>query len=751
MDLSDFLSRDERFGKFVHNKTFYRALQSLASAIHSVHNFAIDGEVSLKLIIYHHDLRPANVLVTPDTFMLADFGLSGMKTTDKESKSEWKDTMGDYIAPECMNDDFQSQDVGRGIDIWAFGCLLVEVVTYMEQGADGVKAARDARFRAVSGKWNVKNSYFWLEQSVRPEVRHHMEALRHNASLGTRGVLEVAESLLAVDAYSRPGSEASWKMMASVTTQWSYAEVEAALNEYEVMLRSKGYTYPFALDLWFEKRKLHIWGKAFSQDVKTLVDENNTDGLGAEVMASSQEVLEELQTLLIHSRAQLSELDGDQKPESAPGFQPTVSSEVRKKVEKLISLVPVDVVRQLNHMCEEDIINTMDIKLLGQERSVEALESEQHRQLASMALLRDLKTSLTKIDSAAGKDLQLRNDMIKQPIQLTDGLQEIAWFHLYPTDSEGSTNACRVLVERVPYSDSWLKRTPNERAERIAALANLLAQNKPDALRVLDCIGYQAPDEEGYSLVFRFPTDDAKIIPETLLGHLRKATQKPKRGGLSRVPEKPPLEARFRLALDLAKSIHALHSIGWLHKALNSANVLFFPKPEDYGKAILSEPYLVDFRFSRPDGTSSFTDGPATATGGQPFVDYVHPDYLAQRRQDLEDDSWNGDDENESSKRRFRKLYDHYSLGIIMLEIAYWNPIAEILRQCSTLSPNEIRTILLTKYIPRLQSTMGRLYMEATKACVEGTIDETGDVSLEPGTRGFHTCVIEQLSKINVG
>lgn len=744
MDLSEFLVRDERFGNFVEDDTFYQALQGLASAIHAVHNFKIQGEVDMDFIIYHHDLRPANILVTPNTFMLADFGLSKIKPPEKGSKTEWPDTFSDYIAPECMDENFRNQTVGRSIDIWAFGCLIVEVATYMAEESEGVTSARKERARLVSEEWRVANSYFWLGNSMRPEVLHHMEKLQMNRGSGIFSLLETAKTLLEVNVETRPRAEDALRALSAVATQCIYTDVVASLDEYEASLRTTEHRLS-ALDVWMEKRKLHMWGSPLGMHTKQLIKKSPHSLLDVEATQRAQQLLRELQGICrtVLSAFATSPRENEEEDESRKpslGYSPTISHEIRKRIEALYNLLPAQTLRQVSIICEKDIINTIDSHDLDSMGDVLDLESEPHQEMASMALLRGLKDSLVRLSSTdeEAKRLRLEEHQITELTRLPDGYHEIADLRENYTDTREKSTSRRVLVESVPYSESWRKWTPTDRAERIAALAKLLAQKKPKGLRVLDCIGYILPNQEGYSLVFRFPDDGANSVPETLLGYLRKAIPKPQKSVLRGVPEKPALEERYSLALTLAQSVFELHSIGWLHKALNSNNILFFSEPSNFGRPKLSKPYLVDFRFSRPNGPSLFTDGPVKDRG---FVEYVHPDYFEERK--IQNDR--------EKEARFRQLYDYYSLGVILLEIGYWSPIENILSQHRTEYPSALTEILLTKYIPRLGAVMGRLYMQVTRACVDGSIQESEDGSSGLSSQDFYSCVIEPLSRIFVG
>jgi len=82
MDLKRFFRQQNRFGKFQRDFTFYSALRGLSSALSNTHLLRLNQEahgVDFEAIGYHHDIRPANILVNGRTFILADFGLVNLK------------------------------------------------------------------------------------------------------------------------------------------------------------------------------------------------------------------------------------------------------------------------------------------------------------------------------------------------------------------------------------------------------------------------------------------------------------------------------------------------------------------------------------------------------------------------------------------------------------------------------------------------------------------------------------------------
>lgn len=45
---------------------------------------------SFATIVYHHGIRPCNILVEPDNFLITDFGLAKLKDSEENSATEWK-------------------------------------------------------------------------------------------------------------------------------------------------------------------------------------------------------------------------------------------------------------------------------------------------------------------------------------------------------------------------------------------------------------------------------------------------------------------------------------------------------------------------------------------------------------------------------------------------------------------------------------------------------------------------------------
>ncbi|KAF3281127.1 hypothetical protein TWF970_002299 [Orbilia oligospora] len=177
MDLRKFLRRSAAYGLFQYTHTYFSALHGLASALESIHKVKNNGGIDARLKIgYHHDLRPANVLVNSETFILTDFGMSRDDKSEENSKTLFKNQIGDYIAPECYGEKWKPQNVGRGIDIWAFGCLMSDVLTYAYGGVNSLDDFEVQRMSTRTG--NFRDSLFYNQSRVvKEEVENWIEKL----------------------------------------------------------------------------------------------------------------------------------------------------------------------------------------------------------------------------------------------------------------------------------------------------------------------------------------------------------------------------------------------------------------------------------------------------------------------------------------------------------------------------------------------------------------------------------------------
>ena len=291
--------------------------------------------------------------------------------------------------------------------------------------------------------------------------------------------------------------------------------------------------------------------------------------------------------------------------------------------------------------------------------------------------------------------------------------------------------------------------------KNVRQLVTLLrADEKPEEFRIPRCLGYfKKKDPNQFGFVFEVPRDaPTSAQPHSLLQLL---------GG-----KLVPIMERISLAKQLATYILYLHAVDWLHKALRSASITFFSP--DKNDVDVTKPFISGFEYARPDEKGLTT---TKTPSDQEWAIYCYPDYQGQEREG-----------------NYRRTYDIYSLGIILLEIAYWKKAEDILgfrnvenKEAEKDKKNDnidasktsqakydannivhtrgIRDRLLysdKKLLNYVRVTMGNNYARAVEACIGGpeflgiaeTDDQTDGITSAYLQDGFMEVVIDPLSKV---
>jgi serine/threonine protein kinase len=276
MDLGKFLMAKTRYRDFQWDFTFYSALTGLASALSNTHRLNLNQanhDVDFEAIGYHHDLRPPNVMVSPDTFILADFGLGHLKSAEALSHTPYKSISGDYIAPECTDIKENPQTVNRAIDVWAFGCLIVEVVTYMLKGADGVEEFRAKRLTPGRLPQWKDAGFYQPHGDVKQEVSDWMEALRRDNPHPdlVPQLVELSLDALQVDPRSRPDVNNMHYRLAVLSLQKHFHSVQDMFRE---VCGTRDISAPLAErhleSLRFAQERFEVWAHALTLGEKSV-------------------------------------------------------------------------------------------------------------------------------------------------------------------------------------------------------------------------------------------------------------------------------------------------------------------------------------------------------------------------------------------------------------------------------------------------------------------------------------------------
>lgn len=138
MDLADWMTEARiplnvaSLSKQERQAYLYRSIYALVSCISYLHR-DIDGVVTA-----HHDLKPRNILVVNNEMKIADFGHSHLRPIIDGSATEGASGLGtyEYQPPEYWNEDGSRAQVkhGRAFDVWAMGCIAIELATLVVHG-----------------------------------------------------------------------------------------------------------------------------------------------------------------------------------------------------------------------------------------------------------------------------------------------------------------------------------------------------------------------------------------------------------------------------------------------------------------------------------------------------------------------------------------------------------------------------------------------------------------------------------------
>ncbi|KAF2121179.1 prion-inhibition and propagation-domain-containing protein, partial [Lophiotrema nucula] len=126
---------------------------------------------------------------------------------------------------------------------------------------------------------------------------------------------------------------------------------------------------------------------------------------------------------------------------------------------------------------------------------------------------------------------------------------------------------------------------------------------------------------------------------------------------------KPPLELRYRLAKRIAGSLSKLFGSDWMHKSINSSNIIytqFFSFDALNNFKALNTALIQGFGYSRQHTEAQTIDRGKVLRGLYAAL-YRHPNYQGE------------------AASGYKIHHDIYSLGLVLFEIANWSPLSDML------------------------------------------------------------------------
>jgi len=720
MDLDNFLQLEERFGEFKNDFMFYSALEGLSSALETVHSLNLNArehDIELGRIGYHHDLRPANVLVDSRTFYLADFGLARLKPEDKGSRTLWKAGLGDYVAPECMDEKMVRKEVGRPLDIWSFGCMVFEIAAYIEGGPGGVK--RFQKQRLASGfRSNMTNQYFFSGSDLRPGVVSWFEHFKVKSnslkSKALRHLLDAASSMLKIDPNERPKVAEVHQKLSLLSLEALFDAVQQALSRHLETAQDQG-GVPVTM-IRNEIVRLAAWGSA----LQLTESKPSTDAI--DTTSNKYKYFCHILTSLIQKS------DSDLKAEET--VSPSVVTfsickpfheELKVFIDKLCNSLPA---MQREKQRQMWLVDSLDTSRKGLHDIESSKLSSQYSDLGVMAstkqeIMTNDDNQDTEMPRPKAKSLKLNPDTFQTKCNFDEGL------------SIGRYDDKQVLVETISHTANWGDMSGHRREQHMQRTAEVFS--KLFGKYILECRGFVTPSsgvsgQHDGAFVWAFPAPPQRqsvqpqnIAPISLFNVLK-----------SRKKNELPLGERFHLAYKLVCCVRELNIVSLLHKNINSRNVVFFVEKESISALsdVFQDPYLVNFRYSQHSANAYQTMKPEN---GLILQHYQHPDY--------------------SLSEDFQETYDYYSIGILLLELGSWTTLDIYLNHNPALksNPSAFRHELINKYAPRLDYIMGATYRDVTLACLQGDFGQGLEGERGPTVIGkFQDKVVTPLGKLSM-
>lgn len=669
-DLKTFLHQEDL--SIMEPHTVYRNMFGIAEALSQIHNFSLHDDLgNISRIGYHHDLRPANILVDIDRklFMLSDFGLSRMKTDDETSKTKLTGGQDDYLGPEAFN--YQAcvnGDVRRSLDVWAFGCILSEVATLLE--GKSVKDFREKRRATHDGLFPMTDHSFHLNKDIRPAVVEWLSVLA-TAPRDPLMVHLVSQIRKIMDPHAsrRP-------RMSDVALNLRILALHSGMAAVDNCFRDL--TSPDSRDLTAKHRILHVieykrfeaWWSVYAGLHQVVKREISGDLL---------RYVTELYEALIKGRD-----DGmSQSMEGLPYDYLHAIDQLCKPLPKTSS--DECQARWIQNVCEiEDIYTLQEIRAMAMPvryRWVGVGAAMKHMSMAISASIqygqktRYMDAGLIEIGES---DSQLVHESKTTGYLTRDRVTETA------------------LIEWKTYNASW-KGHEMGLSKVMDDLVNLLDPKVTPRLgtaqhRIPNCLGYfHEPHNYRFGFVYTIEaqrlSNDHRLI--SLNSFFQLMTEQ-NDGDYKHTD----LGDYFVLAKELAACLFAVHQAGWLHKNLSSHHILFFCPDLASASRHIKFAFLTGFNDSRPEATS-FTLGPKAE-----HKLFQHPDYLPGVP--------------------FRRTFDYYGLGIVLLELGWGERVYDMKKSNPDVAiGQEFRMKLLDSYVPQLSPVMGARYRDAVRFCLD--------------------------------
>ncbi|KAH6687213.1 kinase-like domain-containing protein [Plectosphaerella plurivora] len=695
-NLQDLLD-SRRPDDFQEDSSFLIAMADLASAIAAVHDFTA-AEVDLERIGFHHDVRAANILVDRHRYILADFGLAQLKDPSEGSSTAYRVRKGLSVAPECQDSDgnFKRHSVSQASDIWSLGCILLNILTYIHDGTEGVEPFEDERTFSVG---NFEYNHFHQGRLPHPVVAKQIRSLKGKASRAELMALELVEGMLSIDPEQRP--VAKQVELTSIRVALT-AQCRDVLNKLNAVLEA-GSGRDLSADSRVELARFNRWTTVARLNGSPIEARDEAAGfledkLSFSLFTAINDFLESLEHSLEENIAA-----------STPTTRKRMMLPVRRSITALYKLLSPQSREEAQGLSEVSLLQTNNFRDL--EINSRAAIVNGATNMANLPGLAKAKSSIRDLERNLANSAQIFDAEL---LSVPENLEQVFEGHLTGLIPcvDSPTERMRVLIEIKEYHDTDHKNILLQRLSDIVRISQ--AVENSEQVGIFPYIGfYRVPGHTAFGMVYSVPK--SAVTHQTSRPTSLHQVLSPKPGSEAQPDgsDLPSMKRRLEIAYSIAKTLSSIHKVGWAHKNLSSYEIEFFPSTGSTVPSWSQKPFLVGFRYSHPDdmagtnkGLAVYNEGPSTESPSGYGTVYQHS-------------------QNRERNVRYRLGYDYYSLGIVLLEIGFWKPIDKLASR-EALGPKGTRRHLIKRRLPWLKHFMGEVYCEAVSMCLGQEIVDDG-------------------------
>jgi serine/threonine protein kinase len=666
----------------------YAGMHGLSDALSHIHHFIFrDDTVSISKIGYHHDLRPANILIKDGIFMIADFGLSKLKQDDQDSKSLLRGGHDDYLGPEAFNEaDWTNCMVGRALDVWALGCTFAELACFIE--GRSVQEFRSARLATHGSPILIIDNAFHLDGRIRPAVSRWLSDLASSPIDQHMGSLvNLILEMLNPNHYMRINIQ-------NVTLKLFRLACQSIMDEVDQQFEASSYNgsdrkAEIHVFILLEHQRYIVWRSALERSSYE-VNLRSINTMHPK-LAKLQCILKSAAVCTSISRICLSETE-------------SLLQDLCTAVDSVCSMPPVEAHERREELWSKRVCEIQNIQILAAIRA--APKPERYKSVGINAAMKYMSLAISQSIRVGGRSRYIDAGCVDVDQTSSTISLDMLGISLIEDRSRtmghytGDGGKIRVMIEWKQYDVRWQDSSGLELHETMDKLVNLLDPNETPREgvtkeRVLNCIGY-FHDQRNHRFGFVYNLSSLRDLEDPNNALLYSANNVIRMTDPEAKPEsiRPDLGIIFRLAKDLSSCLLAFHSAGWYHKNISSHHVLVFSPASETVHEHISSAVLAGFNDSRLE-VSGITLGP-----NQELQYYHHPLYRPGTE--------------------FRHSFDYFSLGIVLLELGMWCPVSTLRYDHPEItSAEQFRLKLLTSYVSQLGEKMGSVYRDAVHFCLD--------------------------------